>query len=431
MSKSSTKAKSIKVYHMMYVQQMKYLPAGTVDNLIQLVKTRLHPQEYGLIVHDKDAGEEPHIHCMMSFQNARSIRNVAKLLGDNEERIEKWDDKPNNGFAYLIHATEKARSEGKYQYDPSEVHANFDYNARIEEIKAEIAAAKTEHNSSKKADELLDLLYVGAITRKEVEQQLSGAQYAQYHKKIEDVWAKRLQNMAEAWRAEKRAQNAEIKTIWIYGPAGTGKTSLAKESARRKGEDYYMSGSSRDIFQNYSGEHTLILDELRPNIIPYSDLLRITDPHGIENQVMAPSRYSDKALACDLIIITSPYNPRKFFAEMFGGYIRWDSVDKFDQLQRRILLTVKMTDTYIVRAEYDPLNKNYEEDPETVHHNPYSTVNRPPSVVAKTDIYSMLLGDSPTAPAAEEENGSVAGEEAPNQITPPQGRTAENEFKEG
>lgn len=405
MPKTSKSPKSGKPYHMMYVQQMEYLPAKTIDNLITLIETRVHPKEYALILHDKDAGEKPHVQCMLSFKNGRSLANVAKLLGDKPERIEKWNDKPNNGFAYLIHATAKAQSEGKYQYDPSAVRASFDYPARIEQIKAEIKAKKAEHGGNKAVQDLLNLLYVGAITKKEVESQLSGAQYAQYRKKIEDVWAKRLQNMAETWREEKKTQNAEIITIWIYGTSGTGKTSLAKEYARKSGEDYYISGSSRDIFQGYAGEHKMILDELRPGSIPYQDLLRITDPHGIENETMAPSRYYDKALACDLIIVTSPYNPREFYSNFFGDDCR--NIDKFGQLERRIALTVKMTQTEIIKTEYDRFKKTYEEVTGTSRPNPYSAQNRTMTAKAAVDIYATLFEDTPPAQGAEEEKAGT------------------------
>lgn len=396
-----------KPYHMMYTQQLEHLPAGDVDSLIKQIDTRLRPKEYAVILHDKDAGVKPHVHCMFSFKNGRSIANVAKLLGDKPQYIEKWNDKPNNGFAYLIHATAKAQSEGKYQYDPGEVRANFDYPARIEQIKAGIKVAKAEHSGNKKVQDLLNLLYVGAITKKEVESQLSGAQYAQYRKKIEDVWAKRLQNMAEAWREEKKTQNAEILTIWIYGTSGTGKTSLAKEYARKSGEDYYISGSSRDIFQGYAGEHKMILDELRPGSIPYQDLLRITDPHGIENETMAPSRYYDKALACDLIIVTSPYNPREFYSHLFGD--DWRNIDKFGQLERRISLTVKMTQTEIIKTEYDRCKKTYEEVTGTSRPNPYSAQSRTMTAKAAVDIYATLFEDTPPAQGAEEEKAGTDG----------------------
>ncbi|MBD5155659.1 MAG: hypothetical protein HDT15_11550 [Oscillibacter sp.] len=411
MPKGATTPNSGKPYHMMYVQQLKHLPAGNVDNLVNLIDTRLHPKEYALIVHDQDEGEEPHVHCMFSFQNGRSLANVAKLLGDKPQYIEKWNDKPNNGFAYLIHATAKAQSEGKYQYDPSAVKANFDYVKRMAEIRTEIATAKSEHHGNKKIHELLNLLYVGAITQKEVEQQLTGVEYAQHHKKIEDVWAKRLQNMADAWRAEKKAQNGEITTIWLYGPAGTGKTSLAKENMQKSGEEYYISGSSRDIFQGYSGEHKMILDELRPESMPYQDLLRITDPHGIENGTIAPSRYYDKALACDLIIVTSPYNPKEFYTRIFGE--SWRNTDKFDQLERRIALTVKMTEAYICKMEYDKSKGTYEEVLGTQRPNTYSTQNRPKVPKATEDIYGTLFGDVPPVfETKEEEAGSIS--EDPN-----------------
>lgn len=67
-------------------------------------------------------------------------------------------------------------------------------------------------------------------------------------------------------------------------------------------------------------------------------LLRILDPHGIDNRVMAPCRYSDKPLACDLIIITTPYMPSEFYGVQFPAVLGPNVIDSLDQLARRISL---------------------------------------------------------------------------------------------
>lgn len=389
MNKSKTPSVK-KSKNMMYEQQLAHLPAKTQENLIDLIG-KLKPKRYALILHDKDVNEkgqqvEPHIHVMLSFDNARSINSVAKLLGDKAQYIEAWKGDSNNGYAYLIHATDNART--KYQYDISEVTANFDYPALMEKVTAEVKKADTFGDSAK-IKNFLNLLYIGAISKSEVEKQLTGAQYAKAKKQIEDVWAKYQQNYAIQWREEMKASGKTVTVIWIYGTAGTGKSSFAKVYAQKRGNPYCMSGSSRGVFETYQGEHTLILDELRPDSIPYHDLLRILDPFGMSEQVMSPSRYNDKALTCDLIIITTPYSPLAFYFEIFN--YKSNMIDGFGQLNRRITLTINMTDTEILTATYDSEKQCYITDPTSSRPNPYSTASRPPMAVSADDIYKSMF----------------------------------------
>ena len=188
------------------------------------------------------------------------------------------------------------------------------------------------------------------------------------------------------------AQGRQVKVIWIYGASGVGKTRMARSYAEKLGQGYYITGSSRDLFQGYKGEHTMIIDELRPNTIPYQDLLRIMDPYG--EQVMAPSRYIDKVLACDVIIITTPYDPFTFYVANFIN----KSPDGVDQLMRRITLCIRMTHEHIERIhfheEWDTLlGTELEAIPEEIVDNPYAGGNTPAKDdVRNTELFREIVG---------------------------------------
>ncbi len=364
---SDDKECRVRSKNMMYTQQLKHLPTGNIDNLIEQVE-KTNPRKYALIVHDRDINEqgnaaESHVHLMMSFENARSLKSISKSLKDKPQSIEMWKGKAENGYSYLIHATKD--SINKYQYPPSKVIANFNYQEEIRRITEEVE--KSRQSTSSKL--LLDSLYKGEITKEELEKMLSGSQYGRMKRQIEDVWSKHLQFRAGEWREEMKKSGKQVEVIWISGDAGTGKTSLAREYAEKLNRPYFITGSSKDIFQNYSGEHTMIIDEFRADMIKYPDLLRILDPFG--SQVMAPSRYNDKSLACDLIIITSPYNPVMFYRQLFQR-ASTNSTDSLEQLLRRISLTIEMDSQLIKAVEYDREKHVYKPIDNAARKNSYS-----------------------------------------------------------
>lgn len=391
-------SKSIRCKNMMYVQQEKHLPAKIADKdkLVAVIENELRPQRYAIILHNKDINkdgtpEAPGYHVMLCFSNARSISATAKHLGDRPQYITKWNGDANNGFSYLIHRTSDARKKGKHQYDPSEVTANFDFAGLINQIEDKVTLKQYQAQAGVKfsVDELLNALYSGIMTKEEAEKHMTGAQYGRYRRQVEEVWAKRLRNLAAEWREEMNEQGKQVTVIWLYGEAGTGKTRLAREIATKRNQPYYISGSSRDVFQAYSGEHTIILDELRPKVMEYQDILRIMDPFGLTDGVMAPSRYVDKPLAVDLIIITTPYSPWLFYRVLFPE--RSGQTDRFDQLERRITATICMQQSSIDLVSFDAITESYIPDAAVSRPNPYSQQSRPTSTGNAADVFHQIL----------------------------------------
>lgn len=360
--------KSIKCRNMMYTQQIKHLPCKTIDDIKSIAQAL--GAEYAFIVHDKDIDSvgnhvEDHIHVMLHFKNSHYIDSVAKSFGDNPQSIEKWDGREENGFAYLIHHTKK--SYHKYQYDICEVTANFDYAEYI--VQAEAKAVK--NSQREKSKYLLDAFKDGQITKDELERTLSGSEYGKLKNQIESIHSFLLRQKADNWRKEAIKKGKTLKVLWCYGDAGTGKTSFAKEHARKYDEEVYISGSSRDLFQTYRGEHIIILDDLRPKSINYQDLLRILDPRSIENRAFLPSRYYDKALACELIIITTPYPPYSFYANSVDD--EFGLIDTFEQLYRRITLTIYFDSDYYYPTHYDNLKRKHIKEKSSKKENHYSS----------------------------------------------------------
>lgn len=114
----------------------------------------------------------------------------------------------------------------------------------------------------------------------------------------------------------KEKPKTPIEITWFYGGAGLGKTRYAIELAEKSGKPYFKSGSSNDPFEGYAGESILILYELRPNSLPYQELLLILDPMNFQRKTKA--RYHNNFITADWVIVTTPYDPFHFYDEIWG-----------------------------------------------------------------------------------------------------------------
>lgn len=360
-----------KAINVMYEQQLSHLPSSikrkTLNSIVKTLVERLKPLKIAAIIHDKDVNEEgdsveKHVHVVLQFENQRSLEKLAKLIIEPQvSSFQQWRGNVNNAYSYLIHQTKDAKD--KYQYQLEEVKANFDYPALMSDITQKIEQ-KNKITDSGIIKSLLDQLGAGELSKDEVILNLTGSQFAKAKKQINDVYQQVQEQKSKVWLEEQKSKNEPITVIWIYGSSGTGKTALAKKYADEQNVKYFITGSSRDSFQHYDGEHLVILDELRPTTFNYDDLLKMLDPFG-ENP-KAPSRFFDKSLMIDIFIITSPYSPKQFYDEIFRHK---KTVDSFGQLQRRITFVQFITQDYFEMQNYNDLEKKYISVDDTRHKN--------------------------------------------------------------
>ena len=348
----------VKARNVMFVQQIDYFKTSNIQSIIKELTDVLKPIRFAGILHDKDIGSDgtavaPHIHLILQFESARSLNNLAKLTSQPIQCFEQWRGSINNAYSYLVHHT--SSDQDKYQYSPKEVIANFDYLLLLDTIERNVTK-RYEINDTMIIDNLLDLLYTGNITKSEIEQRLTGSQYAKARQKIETVYLKRLETQAELWRQEMIDKNEIVTIIWLFGKAGTGKTRLARQYAEQYDLNYFITGSIRDPFQQYNLEHVIILDELRPHQFDYSDLLKMFDPYNVK--AMASSRYFDNPLLANVYIITSPYSPYNFFLELTKKK-QTSHIDSWGQLMRRLTLVIEISKEYLQFYKYSPLDQMF------------------------------------------------------------------------
>lgn len=330
------KVKEPRARQFMYVQDLDHLKVDEKD--LPTILKKSGALEWAFIKHDKDPQKDqdgktirPHLHVVLKYENPQKISSVASMFKDQPQYVGVWKGRIANAYSYLLHETEEAQSQGKHVYKASDVVASFDFEARMKSIRAKVT------KSPKYVSSLIDQYAESKITYDELESQIGISQLARRKKLVDQITELRAEKEHEKWLKDFKGK--KMKVLWLYGAAGVGKTRFAEYLFRNK--KYSILGSSRDYFQDYCGEHFVILNDLRPRDFSYSDLLRILDPY--QHDKSAPSRYHDKKLNLEEIIITTPYAPTDFYKYVFIDDRR---VDTDEQLLRRIQ-SIHITKSFI------------------------------------------------------------------------------------
>lgn len=288
------------------MQEVEYLTVD-VDKVLQ---DHTMIKEWAYIIHDKDPGVKPHYHIYMNFgSGGAETEKVAKWFGLAPQYVSKIKGKKHSALLYLIHANASCRE--KYQYQPSEVTANFDYEKEIRGSQMIGDFGKYSYAEQ--------LVYVKSLSP--------------------DEQGKAFDKLEKLWKIECQTAglnpNRNLEVMFICGATGTGKTHYAKKFLKTLGYDFCISSSSNDPFQDYLGQRAIILDDLRDKAFEMEDLLKILDNNTASS---VRSRFSNKVFTGKMIVITSSVP----LSQWYWQY-KANSFDTLEQLYRRITWYVDVT----------------------------------------------------------------------------------------
>ena len=322
-----------------------------MEKLSDVLKAKSHIiKEYAFIIHDKDVYTEAderknpdhkegefkpaHIHLLLRFERKQpqNTKFICKWFEVPENFVSKINSTFEDAVLYLAHIN----APDKAQYDVEEITANFDIQSVIDNVE-----------NKSKLQEIISRILDGEIREynKTIEIESMLLVYPDTARLIDNAFKVR----AEYLQATHTTRNTTC--IYICGSAGVGKTTLAKKIADSKNLDYFVSSGSNDIMDGYCQQPCLILDDIRPSCLGLSDLLKLLDPYTASS---IKSRYKNKYLNCELIIITSVLPIEEFYHNVFEH-----ENEPINQLKRRCKVYINVSADLINIRFWDDLNMRY------------------------------------------------------------------------
>ena len=282
-------------------------------------RTTNYLADYAWAYHDQDTKEEqqddgstktvpitPHWHIGMHFTHSRRLSDVAAHYGVKTEFVQKIR-KLSAYLSYLTHSN----AIGKHVYPISVVHTTLE---NWEEMAQSAVADKYINLARIQKNSYLNRIRTGEInlydlknakfTDENQESRVMCALYQIAKKDCEDAFA--------TWQFQNQSGKREVdrNVIFLCGKPGLGKShypiTFCEQNGLNPDRDMCWS-SNNDFVQNYIGQKVLLLDDYRPEILPFNTWLNVLD-NSLNNYVK--SRYHDRMITADFILITTtvPFN---------------------------------------------------------------------------------------------------------------------------
>lgn len=344
-----------RVTKFMYTQQLKYLNLS-IEQLKDNLENDAYIQDFAMINHNKDLDENnqnvaEHLHVFIKLNQQKTIDYVADLVDDKAQYIEFFDKSnksrnEQNGYLYLLHKTKSAEHKHQYSIDELIVKDGSNIKEKINRWIEDYENNLKKYQSKRRKTVVQSILNDYAdriIDEKELKDSLTNLELAKNKKLINDIKQVLIEFDFQTYLEQERYKNKQV--IWIFGKSGTGKSMMSQLLAKdyiSDINDIYVTSSNRDPFEDYQNQKVLIIEEFRNETnISTNELLQLLDKTN--GQVRAGSRYNNKKIMADLIIINTIYEPKYF--------MNFD--EPIYQLLRRIDKLVKLDNQKIETLEYD------------------------------------------------------------------------------
>lgn len=304
------------------VTLLDYLPE---ESLAQILKSRWESEQiimYVYCLHDKDtyteedekegkgkAGElkKPHWHIYIKLKYTRTFEDVAKWFGLSSNFVRKLKKRNfDDGCLYATHAN----APEKYQYSVLEAKCSpgFDYAKLVELKQQSFKREKKLDAAYQRKMEICSMIEDGTINPFNVHSIIDMEDWQNYNRSIK---------LAFERQADLLELNNErnMQCIYIAGETMACKTALAKMILEQYVSSYLIC-SSYDPLQNYKGQKGICIDDISFETFGWKDFLNMAD-----NDTSTPvkSRYRNKSLYCDLLLITTTKEPYELVQKIDGA----------------------------------------------------------------------------------------------------------------
>ncbi len=232
------------------------------------------------------ATKPAHIHIVLRLRENRKTDVVGRwfeqvaptqpeLLKVFKDNAHKSGDRLKNALLYLVHKN----APEKFQYEPSDVKASFDYCTELEKLLEKAALHALYRVTPDEVNDALNAISAGLKTRRDFIKEYSYAVYARNSSNVDKAERHRIAHFA----VPPKCRIVGYFDSEMDDKARIGKTTGAYEISRRIAIEkygappeeyvtieavkcvnpYVFTASSQTLFEGYTGQPILVLDDFR------------------------------------------------------------------------------------------------------------------------------------------------------------------------